>query len=179
MANQAPAVRGPVWGHLYAGGGPYAERYWLCVVSGSCPREDQVPLTEHGYMPHYGVGVEWQMLKSVGVSAEAGFLVWEEYPAGMLSANGSYYFRDARAGERTVVPFVTGGYSFAPEWVHQVNIGGGVDYWLRGGRGFRLEVRHHSAPRVDFPETGFLRFLEFRVGMNFGRSSGTRSAAGR
>ena len=89
----------------------------------------------------------------------------------MLSANVSYRFRSAPPEQPTLVPFVTGGYSLVD--APGVNIGVGVDQWLRGGRGLRLEFRAtrlRQERRLDFVPHAWL--LDFRVGWNFGRQWG-------
>lgn len=126
-------------------------------------------------MLHWGGGFEWQFYKSLGIAAEVGIvhlLEAPEYPGGMLSVNGSYYFRNARPGEKSLVPFVTAGYTLDPFSTSSFNLGGGVNYWSRGRMGLRLEVRDHVSGQpagVCLGNNPDCRnwFLEFRVGLNF------------
>lgn len=150
--------RGAFSGYVFGAPGLWYNSY--CkepdVRTGWCAHPS---LTSPETLPHVGGGVEWQPHRSLGVSAEAGVILSNGYVGGLLSANGSYHFRGARAAARSLVPFVTGGYSRDPDGANGFNLGGGVTYWKRGGTGVRLDVRAHHWT--------YVRFLEFRVGLAF------------
>lgn len=115
---------------------------------------------------HGGVGGEGLVYKGLGVGGEIGYLGPIESPAdgfGVLSANGSWHFRNATASGK-VVPFVTGGWSlaFRSGSAHGGNFGGGINYWFKERIGLRLEVRDHVFN--NFTST---HFLGFRVGLTF------------
>jgi hypothetical protein len=97
---------------------------------------------------HVGGGGEAIFRDAVGVGAEIGYLgLFEESEGvGIFSVNGTYHFNGGRAPARRVRPFVTGGYSLGFEGddhVNLVNVGGGLDYWLKPKIGLRIEVRDH------------------------------------
>ena len=135
-----------------------------------------------------GTGVEWKFLGPVGIGAEVGAIVSNEgYPGGILSANGTYHFREAFEGERAVVPFLTAGYSRGPSRTHfdrsLFNVGGGVIFGFRENSGLLAEVRHHVYPERErichvpnspcTPEETLLDtggrdwILDFRVGLTW------------
>lgn len=152
--------RGPVWGYGFAGAGARfdsqcenfdSETRQCLGQSWSDPRT----------IPYAGGGVEWQLSRRVGISAEGGALLSGGYFGGMFSANGSYFLTDARVGQSSAVPFITAGYSLDPDLANGVNLGAGVTWWGRGGTGLRLEMRSHFWEEV--------RFVEARIGISFGR----------
>jgi hypothetical protein len=130
-------------------------------------------------MLHWGGGVEWRFHKAIGIGAEAGALHLGSaaaYPLFMMSVNGSYHFRERQTG-RTLVPFVTAGYTGASmvsgldmPWF---NCGVGTNYWFHNKTGARLELRYQATDRGTgcFAEGDCRNWsLEARVGFNFGRS---------
>jgi hypothetical protein len=166
VAAQTPgssdAERGRLWGYAFAAPGLWFQSY--CVeYEFKTVRCSRSSWTRPETMPHLGGGVEWQLFRSLGVSTEAGLVVLNGYAGGILSVNGSYYFRDAPAAEPSLVPFVTGGYSLDPDLSNGLNLGGGVTYWDAAVKvcGLKCEPTFWT----------YVRFLEFRIGMNFGRSS--------
>ena len=170
-ADRATTARGGLWGYVFAGPGVY--RNEVTIDRGRFRgKHTAFDVVQETYRSgSYGGGVEWQVFKSVGVSGEVGTQIVSGYPHGMLSANVSYRFRSAPPEQPTLVPFVTGGYSLVD--APGVNIGVGVDQWLRGGRGLRLEFRAtrlRQERRLDFVPHAWL--LDFRVGWNFGRQWG-------
>lgn len=102
----------------------------------------------------------------LGASVEGGYLGplprGFEHGVGVISANA--VFHAGRPRRHRVTPFVTGGYTL---WFRQgsasgVNVGGGVNYWLRDGLGLRAELRDHiplgdyrSRPHVWGARVGF------------------------
>ncbi|MBK9314132.1 MAG: hypothetical protein IPM55_07795 [Acidobacteria bacterium] len=115
---------------------------------------------------HIGGGGEGLVYKGLGVGGEIGWLGPTRAlndGFGVLSANGSYHFRNATASGK-VVPFVTGGWSlaFRSGSAHGGNFGGGINYWFKERIGLRLEVRDHVFN--NFTST---HFLGFRVGLAF------------
>ena len=105
--------------------------------------------SNHQRHAHVGGGVEWKFHRSVGVASEFGAFLVQESAAPLLSLNTFYTFRDS-AGEKTLVPFATAGYSRGPGphlllGASFLNAGAGVNYWLRRKSGVRFEVRHHEA----------------------------------
>jgi len=145
-----------VWGYVFAapaiGGAPASEQFF-----------------------HWGGGVEWRFQPRVGLAADMGALHFGDspaYPLFMLSVDGTYHFHDQSA--RAWAPFVTAGYTGASlvsgldmPWA---NVGAGVNYWLRNGKGFRFEGRYQVTRRGNgcYGE-GSCRnwFVESRAGFNF------------
>ena len=119
---------------------------------------------------HVGVGMDWRHQTGLGVGVEAGPR-FEDHALTrlddvMLDVNVSYHARSGSSAG-TVVPFVVGGVSLGWEPVPDgqqtsfFSVGGGVTYWLSGGRGLRFEVR--DAVTLDRPHTGY-HYLGVRVG---------------
>jgi len=116
----------------------------------------------------FGGGGEGRIYKGLGAGADIGYLFAPRSfkdGIGLLSANGSYHF-ETSSSPRTVVPFVTGGYSlaFRSETANLYNFGGGIDYWFSQKTGVRLEARDHVWPGDGGP-TGHI--VSFRIGMLF------------
>ena len=110
-------------------------------------------------------GGEGLIYKGLGAGAEIGYLFPRQAAAegfGLFSANGFYHFPGARS-LRSVVPFVTAGYSlaFRNGSANLANFGGGVDWWASEHAGLRLEVRDHVWPG----EFSTPHFLTFRIGL--------------
>jgi hypothetical protein len=83
----------------------------------------------------------------VGMSGELGFLTHMNYFGdwiGVGEINGNYHFLKASPSQK-IIPFVGGGYTlyFRSGAAHQLNIGGGIDYWTTPTKGFRFEIRDH------------------------------------
>jgi len=146
-------------------------RVWAYVFA--APAIGGAPSSEQFF--HWGGGVAWRFLPRVGLAADMGALHFSDspaYPLFMLAIDGSYHFRDQ--GARTLVPFVTGGYSGASlvagldmPWA---NAGAGVNYWLRNGKGFLAEVRYQVTRRGNGcygPGACRNWFVESRAGFNF------------
>ncbi|MBI4487309.1 MAG: hypothetical protein HY655_15000 [Acidobacteria bacterium] len=96
-----------------------------------------------------------------------------EYPGFALSINGSYHVGEAPRGRRSLVPFVTGGYSigvFSGDFPESgFNVGAGANYWSRGRSGLRLEVRA-TAMRFESLRDRFEPYswlVAFRAGVNW------------
>jgi hypothetical protein len=150
------ATRGPLWGYVFGGGGwqyPKVPGPGGSSVYGS---------DAEASIQHAGLGLEFQLGKSpLAASVEGGVMTARGYPAFTMSANVSALLGRAPAQRSAVVPFVTGGFALSPDNEAGVNMGGGVTWWTRGGRGVRIEVREHR--------WSMYRILEFRVGLDFGR----------
>ena len=117
---------------------------------------------------HYGAGGEGLLYKGLSAGAEVGYAhPWGGFGGGLgvLSANGGYFFRDARSVSAKIVPFVNGGYTllFRSGSESGLNIGGGVISWFSERVGLRLEVRDHL-----FSDGGqYAHLVGFRIGLAF------------
>ena len=110
-------------------------------------------------------GGEGLIYKGLGAGEEIGYLFPRQAAGegfGLLSTNGFYHFPSA-GSLRSVIPFVTAGYSlaFRNGSANLVNFGGGVDWWASEHAGLRLEVRDHVWPG----EFSTPHFLTFRIGL--------------
>jgi len=157
----------------YAQGAPSEEGRRVWGYAFAAPAVGGAPTFEQFF--HWGGGVEWLVRPRVGLAADMGALHFGDspaYPLFMLSIDGSYHFRDRRA--RALVPFVAVGYSGASlvagldmPWA---NVGAGVNYWLRNGKGLLAEVRYQVTGRGSgCYGAGSCRnwFVESRAGFNF------------
>jgi hypothetical protein len=117
---------------------------------------------------HYGAGAEGLVYKGLSAGAEIGYAhPWRGFREGLgvFSADGGYFFRDARSASTKIVPFVNGGYTllFRAGSESGLNIGGGVISWFNERVGLRLEVRDHV-----FSDGGrFAHLVGFRIGLAF------------
>jgi hypothetical protein len=117
---------------------------------------------------HYGAGAEGFVYKGVSAGAEVGYAhPWRGFREGLgvFSADGGYFFRNARSASAKFVPFVNGGYTllFRSGSESGFNVGGGVISWFSERVGLRLEVRDHA-----FSDGGRLAHLVgFRIGLAF------------
>ena len=169
--DRSRTAHGGLWSYVFAGPGVYRSEVTIDRGPFRGEQTEFDIVQDSDRSGSFGGGVEWQAFKSLGVSGEVGTQIVSGYPHGMLSGNVSYRFRSAQPEKRTLVPFVTGGYSLVD--APGVNIGVGVDQWFRGGRGLRFEFRAtrlRHEPRLDFVPHAW--FLDFRVGVNFGRAPG-------
>ena len=112
---------------------------------------------------HVGGGGEALFYKGLGAAGEIGYLTTGRSAAdgiGVASANVVYHF--VRPGQK-LVPFVTGGASllFQSGAAGGVNVGGGIQYWMKDRVALRLEFRDHIVSS-DSPH-----FYGFRVGLAF------------
>jgi hypothetical protein len=91
-----------------------------------------------------GAGGEGVSRIGLGGGAEVGYLArWGSFGGGIGigSANATFHFNR----RRTVVPFVTGGYTLFFRSGHEkgFNFGGGVNWWGSQRIGLKVEVRDH------------------------------------
>ena len=77
---------------------------------------------------HFGGGIEWQLSQSIGISTEGSVYLVPDMGFLSLSVNGSYRFRSAPPGRRSLVPFLTDGLSLPGPSSPGINIGMGADY---------------------------------------------------
>jgi hypothetical protein len=122
---------------------------------------------ESGGVLNVGGGGEGFVYRGLAAGADLGYLFPRECPRcglGLLSANPAYHFK-GQGRSRTLVPFVTGGYSLLFRGGHAggVNYGGGVTWWAGNSWGLRFEVRNHQFTRRSFDDS----ILLFRVGFSF------------
>jgi hypothetical protein len=116
-------------------------------------------------MLHIGGGGEGLIYKGLGAGAEIGYAApAQAFGAGigLFSANGSYHFVKPQSSQKAV-PFVTGGFSlgFRESAAGGMNVGGGVNYWLRNRLGLRFECRTHFSPTAF----GEGHLWQFRIGI--------------
>ena len=175
--EHAGAARGRLWGYAFGGVGfLFDERVNNAV--------DFVVFRAVDRTKHFGGGIEWQLSQSIGISTEGSVYLVPDMGFLSLSVNGSYRFRSAPPGRRSLVPFLTGGLSLPGPSSPGINIGMGADYWLRGRDGLRFEIRAtrgrdardvglHDGRQTHFVDYPW--FVDFRIGINFGRSAGTAS----
>jgi hypothetical protein len=108
---------------------------------------------------HLGVGGEAVLGWGLGLGAEIGGLGTRRYFTdsvfGVFSPNGYFHLLQRRSSR--VDPFVTGGYTlfFRSGHANLFNVGGGLNVWLAGRLGARLEFRDHiwddtSGPAVHY-----------------------------
>ena len=112
-------------------------------------------------------GGEGLIYKGLGAGGEIGYLFPRQAAGegfGLLSTNGFYHFPSA-GSLRSVIPFVTAGYSlaFRNGSANLMNFGGGVDYWFSEHAGLRLEARDHVWPGDCRCSTAHL--VTFRIGL--------------
>jgi hypothetical protein len=135
---------------------------WLALVVVSFAQEQKATLYNgHGY-GQFGVsaqpggfanlislsgGAEGFVYKGIPVGVELAAVGtnvgFGDSPAGLLSINSGYHFTNRRR-EKSVVPYLTGGYTlgFGDGGVASfVNAGGGVTWWFSQRVGLRTEVR--------------------------------------
>ena len=175
--ERADTERGRLWGYAFGGVGLlFDERVNNAV--------DFVVFRAVDRTKHFGGGIEWQLSQSIGISTEGSVYLVPDVGFLSLSVNGSYRFRSAPPGRRSLVPFLTGGLSLPGPSSPGINIGMGADYWLRGRDGLRFEIRAtrgrdardvglHDGRQIHFVDYPW--FVDFRIGINFGRSAGTAS----
>ncbi len=112
---------------------------------------------------HVGGGGEALIQRGLGIGAEIGAIGSLQESGGglgLFSVNGSYHFRR----NKKIAPFLTGGYSVVGGNGTRslVNVGGGVNYWLRERVGIRLEFRDHF-----YLDGAGRQLLGFRIGFAF------------
>ena len=112
---------------------------------------------------HLGGGAEARVYRGLGIGAEIGGIAALQGSGGglgLFSVNGSYHFEQ----KGKVSPFLTWGYSIVSGsgTRNLINFGGGVNYWLREGKGIRLEVRDHY-----YMDGSGRQLLGFRIGFTF------------
>jgi hypothetical protein len=118
--------------------------------------------TTFGKLLNPGVGAEVFAYKGLAASADIGYVgYYNNFRAdgiGLFSPNVSYHFFRSR----TVVPFVTGGYSlaFRNETANLGNYGGGLTYWFSNRVGLRMEGR-------DQRDASGYHISGLRVGISF------------
>ena len=175
--ERIPTERGRRWGYAFGGVGLLSNERVNAAVGFVVNRA--VDRTQH-----FGGGMEWQLSPSIGIAAEGSIYVVPEVAVLAFSVNGSYRFRSAPPGQPSFVPFVTGGLSLPGPFSPGINIGAGADYWLRERDGLRFEVRltrGRDARDVGLDDGRQIHFVDypwlvdFRIGINFGRSRGTAS----
>jgi hypothetical protein len=101
--------------------------------------------TTFGKLLNPGLGAEVFAYKGLAASADIGYVgYYNNFRAdglGLFSPNVSYHFYRSR----TVVPFITGGYSlaFRSGTANMGNYGAGLTYWFGRRVGLRVEGRDH------------------------------------
>jgi hypothetical protein len=122
-----------------------------------------------GTFIHAGGGGEARLTNRFGLGGELGVLkpVTNQYAitTGLASVTPAYHFI-ARGSNRTIDPFVNGGFSvlFGSGAGAAIHYGGGLNYWVRPRLGLRFEFRHH----LWSPEAGeAVHLIGFRVGVTF------------
>lgn len=118
---------------------------------------------------HPGFGMEWLRPSRLGVGFDVGPRFEDHDPTRlddvMVAAEVSYRIRPT-GGQRTLEPFVSGGFAFGFEPVFDgvqttfVTFGGGLTYWMRARSGLRFDVR--DAVTLAKPDTGY-HYLGLRV----------------
>ena len=140
------------------------EKYFFGTV-GAWPK---VGGTEGGV----GIGFEKRFYKGLAAGADfQGFFGGENnmaYGGFTFTTNGSYHFRYATSSGK-LVPFATGGFSVVKacasgclDALAGVNVGGGINYWYKPNRAFRVEFRDNI---VDY--FGASHKTEVRIGLSF------------
>jgi hypothetical protein len=108
----------------------------------------------------FGIGGEMGIAPRVTLGGEIGGIS-KDGTGVLASGNVSYHIpADSRAAD----PFVTGGFSLAHkrgETGLYINLGGGLNYWLRRRAGIRVEFRGYPGG-YDLNS-----FAEFRIGIVF------------
>ena len=111
---------------------------------------------------HIGMGVETLLFRGLAAGAEAGVLgaIRGSDPLGLFSLDGSYHF----LRQQKIVPFLCAGYSVVGGDGRRnlVNLGGGINWWFREGKGVRLEFRDHI-----YADGSSRHLLGFRFGYSF------------
>jgi hypothetical protein len=122
-----------------------------------------------GTFIHAGGGGEARLTNRFGLGGELGVLkpVTNQYAitTGLASVTPAYHFI-ARGSNRTIDPFVNGGFSvlFGSGAGAAIHYGGGLNCWVRPRLGLRFEFRHH----LWSPEAGeAVHLIGFRVGVTF------------
>ena len=116
---------------------------------------------------HLGGGGDLLITDRVAIGGDIGFIGPIDYPEGGLglaAINASYRFGQPTSRTR---PFLTGGYSvlFREGRLSGLNFGAGLDRWLSGRLGVRVEFRDHIPL---FSEGGFdAHLVDVRVGLIF------------
>ena len=119
---------------------------------------------------HFGGGGEGVLYKGLAIGGDIGYLFVPEggfgTGVGLLSASGSYHFRNIQSFKK-LVPFVTAGYSlaFRSGTANLFHFGGGVTNWFTERVGFRMEFRDTVLPNFCGCGTGHM--LQFRAGFAF------------
>lgn len=119
---------------------------------------------------HVGAGIGGEMRVYRGFTLGADFSVavapGRPYAVVGLSANGWYHFENARKFGKWD-PFVTAGVSTLGVCSDECggsggfNVGGGVQYWFKPKKSWRVEFRDHVLPEYRVHK------WEFRVGLGF------------
>jgi hypothetical protein len=101
-----------------------------------------------GTFIHVGGGGEARLANRFGLGGELGVLkpVTNQYAitSGLASVTPAYHFI-ARGSNRTIDPFVNGGFSvlFGSGAGAAIHYGVGLNYWVGRRLGLRFEFRHH------------------------------------
>jgi len=122
-----------------------------------------------GTFIHAGGGGEARLANRFGLGGELGVLkpVTNQYAitSGLASVTPAYHFI-ARGSNRTIDPFVNGGFSvlFGSGAGAAIHYGVGLNYWVGRRLGLRFEFRHH----LWSPEAGeAIHLIGFRIGVAF------------
>jgi len=122
-----------------------------------------------GTFIHVGGGGEARLANRFGLGGELGVLkpVTNQYAitSGLASVTPAYHFI-ARGSNRTIDPFVNGGFSvlFGSGAGAAIHYGVGLNYWVGRRLGLRFEFRHH----LWSPEAGeAIHLIGFRIGVAF------------
>ena len=181
--EHAGTARGRLWGYAFGGVGR------LFDESVNVRSDDFIVSRTVAPTKQFGGGVEWELSPTTGISAEGSLLLVPGWAWSMFSVNGSYRFRVPPPGQQSLVPFLTGGVSLIGATLPALNIGVGVDYWLPGRNGLRFEIRGTRwrderevglglGDASDFLVVDHPWSVAVRIGINFGRSSGSRNRPG-
>jgi hypothetical protein len=118
-----------------------------------------------------GIGGEKRVYKGFTLGADFSVAAAppRDYSVIVVSANGWYHFENARKFGKWD-PFVTAGVSAVGACSDECgrgggfNVGGGVQYWFRPKKSWRVEFRDHMISDSFSP---VLHKWEFRVGLGF------------
>jgi hypothetical protein len=116
---------------------------------------------------HVGGGYEWLFAGHAGLSLGLGLgaAAVEGFEWNVpVDVTGSFYFGQAPVGERSLIPFISAGYTRGgfSKTSNMLNIGAGFNQWTQGWSGFRFEVRHHISDERG--PNGRNWFLDVRFG---------------
>lgn len=165
VAHQGTPTRQPRWGGETQATPPTGDTRDRWAFAFMSPGFTNDP--KNAAIWHIGGGYEWLLARTFGASAGAGVMIAGVEGADWgfpVSANASYYFREAPVAQRALVPFISAGYTRGgfTRSSNMFNIGAGFNQWTQGWSGFRFEVRYHASDETA--PNGRNWFLDFRLG---------------